>query len=109
MLDKITNTGSESIAQSQNLDRIRGLGVSNPFEEDLSKFFVDESVISQGALEKYQREVDIKTFSDMLLQTDEKEANNLVLMQALEGRFSIDNDEFLSELLSSEDFLNDIA
>ena len=60
MLDKIQNTGSESITQSQNLDRIRGLGVSNPFEEDDKGFFVDESNISSLALEKYQRELDVK-------------------------------------------------
>ncbi len=109
MLDKIQNTGSESITQSQNLDRIRGLGVSNPFEEDDKGFFVDESNISSLALEKYQRELDVKKFSDILMETDEKAANELVIKQAFDGTLSIDNDDFLSELLNNEDFINEIA
>lgn len=108
MLDKILANNSEIIDQSQSLDRIKGLGVSNPYEADKSKFFIDESSISNDALEKYQKELDIKTFSDILFQTDEKVANDLVLQQAFEGILSIDNTDFLSELLDNEDLLNDI-
>ena len=109
MLDKITNNNSEIIDQSQNLDRIKAIGTSNPFIEDKTKYFVDESSISSAAMQKYQRELDIKTFSDILMQTDEKAANDLVLKQAFEGLFSIDNTDFLSEILDNEDLLNDIA
>ncbi len=108
MLDKILNSNSESILQSQNLDRIGQIGASNPFEKSESAFFVDESQISNSAIEKYQHELDIKKFSDILKSTDEKEANELVLKQAFDGVLSIDDDEFLSELLSSEVFLNDV-
>lgn len=108
MLDKILANNSEIIDQSQSLDRIKGLGVSNPYEADKSKFFIDESSISNDALEKYQKELDVKTFSDILFQTDEKAANDLVLQQAFEGILSIDNTDFLSELLDNEDLLNDI-
>ncbi len=109
MLDKILANNSEIIDQSQSLDRIRGLGATNPFEESRSNFFIDESSISTAALEKYQRENDIKTFSEILYQTDQKAANDLVLQQAFEGLFSIDDTDFLSELLDNEEFLNDIA
>jgi len=87
MLDKIQNNGSESIIQSQNLDRIKGLGVTNPYEESDKNFFIDESHISNTAIQKYQRELDIQTFSDILKKTDEQEATNLVLQQAFEGKF----------------------
>ena len=43
------------------------------------------------------------------MQTDEKAANDLVLQQAFDGLFSIDDTYFLSELLDNEDLLNDIA
>ena len=75
----------------------------------IDKYFIDESNISTAALEKYQRELDVKTFSEILKQTDEKAANELVLQQAFEGLLSIDNTDFLSELLDNEDLLNDIA
>ena len=109
MLDKILANNSEIIDQSQSLDRIKGLGVSNPYEVDKNKFFIDESSISTAALEKYQRELDVKTFSEILKQTDEKAANDLVLQQAFDGLFSIDDTDFLSELLDNEELLNDIA
>lgn len=109
MLDKILANNSEIIDQSQSLDRIKGLGVSNPYETDKNKFFIDESSISTAAFEKYQRELDVKSFSEILMQTDEKAANDLVLQQAFEGLFSIDDTDFLSELLDNEDLLNDIT
>lgn len=109
MLDRILGTNSEIINQSQSLDRISGLGVTNPFEESKDKFFIDESNISTAAFEKYQREIDVKNFSEILMQTDEKAANELVLKQAFEGLFSIDDTDFLSELLDNEELLNDIV
>jgi hypothetical protein len=109
MLDKILANNSEIIDQSQSLDRIKGLGTTNPYEVDKNKFFIDESSISTAALEKYQKELDVKTFSEILLQTDEKAANELVLQQAFEGLFSIDDTDFLTKLLDNEDLLNDIT
>ena len=109
MLDKILNTSSETVKQSQNLDRIKEIGVSNPFEQKSTDYFVDESEISPEAFRKYERELDVKKFSDILIQYDEKDALEQVLHQVFDGTISIDNDEFLSELLTNEDFLNDIA
>ena len=109
MLDKILGTNSETVKQSQTLDRIGQVGATNPFEKTGSDFFVDESDISTEAIAKYEREIDVKRFSDILMQYDEKEALEEVLQKVFEGSISIDNDEFLSELLTNEDFLNDIA
>lgn len=109
MLDKIVNTNSETVLQSQNLDRIGAVGTTNPFEKSDKSFFVDESQISNAAMEKYEHELDVQRFSEILKETDEKEANELVLQQAFDGILSIDDDEFMSELLASEVFLNDIA
>ena len=64
MLDKILANNSEIIDQSQSLDRIKGLGVSNPYEADKSKFFIDETNISSTALEKYQKELLENNFVD---------------------------------------------
>ena len=109
MLDKILSSNSESVKQSQNLDRINQIGATNPFEKANSDYFVDESNISSEAIAKYERENDVKKFSDILMQYDEKDALEQVLQKVFDGSISIDNDEFLSELLTNEDFLNDIA
>ena len=72
MLDKIQGNISETIAQSQGLEKIKGLGVTNPFEDDDKGFFIDQSDISSLAMQKYQREIDINYFSEILKQTDEQ-------------------------------------
>lgn len=108
MLDRIQNNGLDSIEQNQNLDKIKGIGVSNPFIYNDSDFFIDESHISNEALKKYQRELDVHTFGEILKSTDQKEADNLVLRQAFDGLLSIDDNNFLSELLNSKEFLNDL-
>ena len=108
MLDKIQSNISETIAQSQNLEKINSLGISNPYENDDKKFFIDQSEISSLALEKYQRELDINKFSEIFNQIDEQEATNLVLSKVFNGDFSIDTENILMDILNSKDFLNDI-
>lgn len=108
MLDKIQGNISETIAQSQGLEKTKGLGVSSPFEDDEKAFFIDRSDISSAAMEKYQREIDVKNFSEIFNQTDEKEATELVLSKVFNGQFSIDNDDILMELLNSDSFLSDV-
>ncbi|MBQ2983267.1 MAG: hypothetical protein IJD57_00525 [Candidatus Gastranaerophilales bacterium] len=108
MLDKIQGNISETIAQSQGLEKIKGLGVTNPFEDDDKGFFIDQSDISSLAMQKYQREIDVNYFGEILKQTDEQEATKLVLDKVFNGQFSIDNDDVLMEILNSKDFLNDV-
>ena len=108
MLDKIQGNISETIAQSQGLEKIKSLGVTNPFEDDDKGFFIDQSDISSLAMQKYQREIDVNYFGEILKQTDEQEATKLVLDKVFNGQFSIDNDDVLMEILNSKDFLNDV-
>ena len=108
MLDKIQNDGADLASQSVNLDRIKETELKNRYSQNDCDYFIDESDISDAAYEKYQRYSDIQNFSKILLQTDEQEALDLVLKKTFDGTISIDNDDFLSELLSNDDFLNDI-
>jgi len=109
MLNNIQNDNNitDIITSNSGIERISGYGASNPIEND-KNFFIDQSDISLTAFEKYQKEEDIKKFSEILLQTDEQEATNKVIKDIFEGHYSIENDDFLNELLNNEDFLNDI-
>ena len=42
-------------------------------------------MISDAAMQKYQRELDVKSFSSLLMETDQKAADELVLSQLFEG------------------------
>ncbi len=108
MLDKIQNGQSEVIGQSQSLDRILGIGSNNPYENNDDKFFIDEYQISQEAIQKYQKELDVKKFSEALAQTDERFSNSLVVQKAFEGLINFDTDDIISEIAKNKDFLNDI-
>ncbi len=109
MLDRIQNNGLDNITQGQNLEKISSVGSTNPFEkEDLKNYLVDESDISTTALEKYQKELDIQKFSDILKKMDEKEANNLVLKNVFEGVFSMETSDILSSLSNNENLLNEV-
>lgn len=109
MLDRIQNNGLDSINQGQTLDKILSVGATNPFEtEDVSNLLVDESDISMAAFKKYQRELDIEKFSAILKETDEQEANNLVLKGIFRGDFNIENDEIFNSIVNNNDFLYDI-
>ena len=97
MINKIQNDNiAEVIGQSAALE-----GINNNSS-------LKQSDISQAAFEKYQKEEDVKKFSEILLQSDEKEATQRVLEEIFSQKYSIDDDEFLNKLLNNEEFLNDI-
>jgi len=107
MLDKINGANSEAISQGVSLDRINEINSNNPYIENDTGYFVDESQISDAAFQKYQRYSDVQKFSKILMETDEQEAIDMVLKKAFDGTISID-DDIIGEIVSSSDFLNDI-
>ena len=105
MLDKINNN-SESI-DNLSLNQIEKIGAKNPYESNDKNFFIDESLISNAAYEKYLREIDVKEFSGALFNLDQKSADDLVIKQAFDGILSFD-DSYLDELVNNKDFMNEI-
>ena len=108
MINKIQNDNiAEVKGQSAALEGINNNSSLKKSDND-KNFFIDQSDISQAAFEKYKKEEDVKKFSEILLQSDEKEATQRVLEEIFSQKYSIDDDEFLNELLNNEEFLNDI-
>ena len=84
LLDRIQNNNLDSIAQEHSLEKISSLAAGGSVEkEDNANLLIDETDISFAAIEKYQRELDVEKFSAILKETDEKEANELVLKMFL--------------------------
>ena len=109
MLDRISNEHNEAISQN-SISKISSLGTSGVYNTDDNGLFVDESTISDTALKLYEREQDIKRFTDLALSDeDDKSADSLVISKVMNGEISIDDDEAIFSLLSSDDFLNEIA
>lgn len=109
MLDRISNDHSEAISHS-SISRISSLGASSAYNTDDDNLFVDESNISDTAIKLYEREKDVKRFTELALSdADDKSADALVISKAMDGEISIDDDDAVFSLLSNEDFLNEIA
>ena len=109
MLDRISNDRNEAISQN-SIGKISSFGLSNISENDNSGLFVDESNISDTAIKLYERERDVKKFTELALSDqDDTSADALVISKALSGEISIDDDEAIFSLLSNEDFLNELA
>lgn len=109
MLDRISNEHNEAISQN-SISKISSLGTSGVYNTDDNGLFVDESTISDTALKLYEREQDIKRFTDLALSDeDDKSADALVISKVMSGEISIDDDEAIFSLLSNDDFLNEIA
>ena len=108
MLDKIQSAQADNISQSASLDRINKIDLKNQYTDNEVDFFVDESQISDLAYEKYNHEQDVKKFSEILLNSNEQEANELVLKKAFDGTISIDDNDFLSEILDNSDLINEV-
>ena len=109
MLDRISNEHNEAISQN-SISKISSLGSHGIYNSDDVGLFVDESNISDTALKLYEREQDIKKFTDLALSDeDDKSADALVISKVMSGEISIDDDEAIFSLLSNDDFLNEIA
>ncbi len=109
MLDRISNEHSEALSNN-GISKISSLGASGVYNTSDNDLFVDESNISDAAIRLYEREQDVKRFTELVLSdADDNSADALVINKALNGEISIDDDEAVFSLLSNEDFLNELA
>ena len=108
MLDKIQGSQTDLISESASLDRIKEIEANGHYKSNDINYIVDESDISVEAYKKYERENDIKRFSKILMETDEQEANELVLQKAFDGTISIDDTGIINDLSSNNGLLDDI-
>ena len=108
-MDRISNDHSEALSNNC-ISKFSSRGVSNACNTIDNDLFVDESNISDAAIKLYERERDVKKFTELALSDqDDTSADALVISKALSGEISIDDDEAIFSLLSNEDFLNELA
>lgn len=109
MLERIQNSATEALLQNSTISSISALGANQAYEVEDENCFIDECDISLQAIEKLQKELDIKNFSDILMNTDEKESNSLVISQGLSGLISFDSEDILESLLNNKNLFNDVV
>ncbi len=95
MSDKINNINSAKDIKSKKMHQKN---------KDVIK-----SCAQNEEAEKLQKKHDIEYFSKIFHQTDEKEADALVLKKIFNGEIKLDEDDFIQEILENKDFLNDVS
>lgn len=101
------NTTSEILSRSSAIQRLSDGYQTNPID-DRKNYLIDESSISTNAIQKWERELDVKKFTHLVTSDpDDNSAEELVTKQIFEGKISFDDDE-LQGLFTNKKFLNDV-
>lgn len=104
-----TNLSNSEITPENNVVQIAEANkkyMTNPIQSQL----IDETDISENALKLYQRDLDIKKFTNLTL-SDSKDTSHLDIIekQFAEGVMTPFSDDLLGNLLNNQLFLKDIA
>ena len=100
---------NKNLIQSGNVDKL-SLGSKNPYSNVDKNLLIDETSISNEALDLYQRDLDIKKFASLAMSDPEDLSHNTLVAQnvfnfkdmdfeskVIEGIFN--NQAFLKDLL----------
>lgn len=112
MLGKIgpNDQNKEILTQQAGVEKVQNGLKNNPYANIDKGLLIDETNISDEAMNLWERELDVKKFAKLAMSDpDDKSADELVIAQVLDGSLSIDDEEGLFALLSNDKFLNDIA
>lgn len=110
MLKGVSNhdVNSQNLIQQNEIEKT-GLNKKNPYANVDKNLLIDESSISTEALDKYQRDLDIKRFSALAMSDPEDLSHNILVAQNV---FSAEDTEFDSKvfegIFNNKVFLKDL-
>lgn len=110
MLKGVSNhdVNSQNLIQQNEIEKT-GLNKKNPYANVDKNLLIDESSISTEALDKYQRDLDIKRFSALAMSDPEDLSHNILVAQNV---FGVEDTEFDSKvfegIFNNKVFLKDL-
>lgn len=113
MLNGINN--NENILNSQlgrgeEVGKVNVNGARNPYDKIDKNLLIDESAISNEAVNLYQRELDVKQFAKLVCanpeNTSHEEIMNKLFSKGVTDPFS---DDAVSQLVNNRRFLEDLG
>src|SRR5574344_2076063 len=112
MLDAINSNDdlkSKIGNQALEAEAITNKYATNPIKNPYGQYFVDESNISNEALNMLDKDKTISKFTKLALSEPlNGDEDKIVAKQIAEGKIEFDDDEFFSSLINNEKFLNDL-
>ncbi len=112
MLNGIQNNSLQNnqINQAGGMDKTGLFSKSNPYAKIDRGFLVDELDISNDAISMYQKDMDIKKFTQLAMSDpNDVSHNKLVASQIEEGIIEFSDEEILDSLFSNTKFFEDLA
>lgn len=116
MLNNIDNNSNNlslnsQLVQQDSLNRILGTGAarSNNNAIDNSNFLIDSSDISNRAMEMYERENDVKKFTELATSDQENTSHNEMVQELFsKGVVDVFEDSMIAALSTNQSLLDDL-
>lgn len=114
MLNGVNNLNDElnNSQINQQLNGVSGVAtnpINNPYKKVDKNLFIDESAISNEALNLYQKEQDIKQFNNLAMSNPEDMSHEEIISNLFgNGVTDLYSDQTFSELAQSQNLLNDL-
>lgn len=112
MLKGIINNNLQNnnqIAQTIGTDKTGLFGNKNPYEKIDKNLLVDQLDISNDAMSLYQRDLDVKKFTQLTLSDPENTShNNLVASQVESGAIDFGDQNIIDSLFNNQKFFDDL-
>ena len=112
MLNGIHNNSLQNnqINQATGMDKTGLFSKSNPYDKLDKGLLVDELDISNDAITMYQKDMDIKKFTQLAMSDpNDVSHNKLVASQIEDGIIEFSDEEILDSLFSNTKFFEDLA
>ena len=116
MLNNIDNNSNNiglnsQLVRQDSLNRILGTGTgknhTNPI--DNSNFLIDSSDISNRAIKMYERELDVKKFTELATSDPENTSHNKMVEELFsKGVIDVFEDSAIDALVNNKSLLNDL-
>lgn len=114
MLNGINNLNDElNVSQTdKQLGTVNGVvtnPIHNPYNTDNKNYLIDETAISDEAVNLYQKEQDIKQFNNLAMSNPEDLSHEEIISQLFgQGVPDLFSNETFNELANNQNLLNDL-
>jgi hypothetical protein len=111
MLNGIQNSNVQQnqVSQTTGMDKTGLFAKNNPYDKLDKNFLVDQLDISNDAINLYQKEMDIKKFTQLALSDPEDTSHNKEVASKIQsGIINFSDEEIIDGLFSNKNFFEDL-
>lgn len=105
--EELSNSQAEK--QLENINSVTINSINNPYKNADKNLLIDETAISEDAMTMYQKEQDMKKFTDLAMSDPQDLSHEEIISNLFSnGVTDLFSDETFSELSENTSLLNDL-